>query len=234
MRTRYLDLLERAFPAIQEEAIPRPLSTTQEDDDDRDTGSIGDAISSAPVPYVINAVYVETTPDVINAVYVEMPGPRCNWPGCHEPVRLVHLHDGTEEQQCGYSHPQGWEPSTILPEPSGPPPMAPTDDTGEQRVVDYLERGKPLLPCRVCQRDVWEESDPGVWRCQRCGTAERERAEVRAELLMWAEAHQWPRLSLAEGTAVPSGEAHWQITVGQGSARSLAAIAAAVTAAIGG
>lgn len=153
---------------------------------------------------------------------------RCNWPGCNERVTLVRLEDGSEEQKCGYSHPQGWEPSTVLSEPSGPPPMAPADDTGEQRVRDYLERDKPLVPCRICQRDVWEESAPGTRRCQRCGTGERERAEVRAELLTWAEVHQWPRLSLAEGTAVPSGEAHWRITVGQGSARSLTAIATAI------
>jgi len=152
----------------------------------------------------------------------------CNWDGCYEPVRLVQLHDGTEEQRCGSSHPQGFEPVTALPEPSGPPPMAPADDTGERRVVDYLERAKPLLPCRVCQRDVWEERAPGVWQCRRCGEGKRERAEMRAELLMWGEAHNWPRLPLAEGTAVPGGEAHWRITVGQGSPRSLTVIAAAI------
>jgi len=38
---------------------------------------------------------------------------RCNWLGCNEPVRLVRLHDGSEEQRCGLSHPQGWEPVTF-------------------------------------------------------------------------------------------------------------------------
>jgi len=160
-------------------------------------------------------------PDVLAVV-------RCNWPECNEPVRLVQLHDGTEEQWCSSSHAQAWEPTTVFPEPSGPPAMAPTDDTGEQRVRDCLERGKPLLPCRVCQRDVWEESAPGVWRCQRCGTGERKRSKACAELLAWGEAHQWPRLPLAEGTAIPGGEWRWRGTIRDASALSLAAIAAAI------
>jgi len=47
-------------------------------------------------------------PQEVPASIVEDPVQRCDWSGCNEPVRMVRLHDGSEELQCGYSHPQGW------------------------------------------------------------------------------------------------------------------------------
>jgi len=47
-------------------------------------------------------------PQEVPASIVEDPVLRCDWSGCNEPVRLVRLHDGSEELQCGYAHPQGW------------------------------------------------------------------------------------------------------------------------------
>jgi len=185
MRTRYLDLLERAFPDIQEEPIPRPVSTTQEDDD-RDTESTGDAISTSTVPYAINAVYAVTIQDAINAVYAVtiqdainavyavMPGLRCNWPGCREPVRLVQLHGGTEEQQCGYSHAQAWEPVTFTQDTAARYPCT----ISWAKTYGYLAIRDPFTGAL---HEVRTEDAPASWRdAARLARRARPVAEVGA------------------------------------------------------
>jgi len=80
-------------------------------------------LAAPPVPAV--------DPNVINVINAVSPGPRCAWPGCSEPVRLVQLHDGREEPQCGYAHPQFWEP------------VMPTQDTAAR------------YPCTITWATTW-------------------------------------------------------------------------------
>lgn len=205
----------------------RPRQTVTDDDITAMREHKAELLTLLAVPptLTVDPTNEGTVPYAINAVYAIMPVRRCNWPGCSEPVRLVRLHDGSEEQQCSSSHPQAWEPVTALQEPTDPLPLAPAGDEGERRVADYLDRGKPMLSCQRCQRDDWEQGVSGTWQCASCG-----HIRERARLVAWGEELAWPRLPLAHGTAIPGGEWPWRGTVRDASARSLAAIAAAVEA----